>query len=187
MPAARLLSGEHSLRCGWGAPPRHGAIEHRGLGDRRLRVQLAQVAVRRGRRWIAFCEEGYSRQDLAERQHRSRGSQRRAEVRRSEPAAVAGRGRLRGHLLGFHMAIGRARLEQRTRALGSYLRCNAAEISKVMSCGSIGKLKEYLRRKFDAYVPSGRESLRISTNFFNTYEQCDRVLKALKELSTGAA
>jgi selenocysteine lyase/cysteine desulfurase len=65
-----------------------------------------------------------------------------------------------------------------------------------MSCGSstIGidgvpgaKLKEYLRQKYDAYVPSGRSSLRISTNFFNTFEQCDRVLKALKELSSGVA
>jgi selenocysteine lyase/cysteine desulfurase len=108
-------------------------------------------------------------------------------------------------ILDFHLAIGRARLEQRTRALGSYLRRNAAEIAKVkvytpmdpaMSCGSstIGidgvpgaKLKEYLRQKYDAYVPSGRAGLRISTNFFNTFEQCDRVLKALKELSTGMA
>ncbi len=108
-------------------------------------------------------------------------------------------------ILDFHMAIGRARLEQRTRALGSYLRRNAAEIPKVkiytpmdpaMSCGSStigidgvpgGRLKEYLRQKYDAYVPSGRASLRISTNFFNTFEQCDRVLKALKELSSGAA
>ena len=108
-------------------------------------------------------------------------------------------------ILDFHLAIGRARLEQRTRALGSYLRRNAAEIPKVkvytpmdpaMSCGSStigidgvpgGKLKEYLRQKYDAYVPSGRSSLRISTNFFNTFEQCDRVLKALKELSSGVA
>jgi selenocysteine lyase/cysteine desulfurase len=108
-------------------------------------------------------------------------------------------------ILDFHLAIGRARLEQRTRALGAYLRRNAAEIPKVkvytpmdpaMSCGSstIGiegvpgvKFKEYLRQKYDAYVPSGRNGLRISTNFFNTFEQCDRVLKALKELSTGVA
>ena len=108
-------------------------------------------------------------------------------------------------ILDFHLAIGRARLEQRTRALGSYLRRNAAEIPKVkiltpmdptMSCGSTtlgiegvpgGKLREYLRQKYDAYVPSGRDTLRISTNFFNTFEQCDRVLKALKELSTGVA
>jgi selenocysteine lyase/cysteine desulfurase len=108
-------------------------------------------------------------------------------------------------ILDFHLAIGRARLEQRTRALGSYLRRNAAEIAKVkvytpmdpaMSCGSStigiegvpgGKFKEYLRQKYDAYVPSGRNGLRISTNFFNTFEQCDRVLQALKELSSGVA
>jgi selenocysteine lyase/cysteine desulfurase len=108
-------------------------------------------------------------------------------------------------ILDFHMAIGRARLEQRTRALGSYLRTNAAEIPKVkvytpndpiMSCGSStigiegvsgGRLREYLRQKYDAYTPSGGTSVRISTHFFNTYEQVDRVLKALKELSTGVA
>ena len=108
-------------------------------------------------------------------------------------------------ILDFHLAIGRGRLEQRTRALGSYLRRNAAEIAKVrvytpmdddMSCGSstIGidgvsgsHLREYLRQKYDAYVPGGRSSVRISTHFFNTFEQADRVLKALKELSTGVA
>jgi selenocysteine lyase/cysteine desulfurase len=69
-------------------------------------------------------------------------------------------------------------------------------MDSAMSCGSStigiegvpgGKLKEYLRQKYDTYVPSGRSSLRISTNFFNTFEQCDRVLKALKELSSGVA
>jgi selenocysteine lyase/cysteine desulfurase len=108
-------------------------------------------------------------------------------------------------ILDFHLAIGRSRLEQRTRALGSYLRRNAAEIAKVkvytpldddMSCGSstIGidgvtgsHLREYLRQKYDAYVPGGRSSVRISTHFFNTFEQVDRVLKAVKELSTGVA
>ena len=65
-----------------------------------------------------------------------------------------------------------------------------------MSCGSTavgiegvsgGRLKEYLRQKYDAYTPSGGASVRISTHFFNTFEQVDRVLKALKELSTGVA
>ena len=108
-------------------------------------------------------------------------------------------------ILDFHLAIGRARLEQRTRALGSYLRRNASEIAKVkvytplddtMSCGSstIGiegmpgaRIREYLRQKYDAYVPGGGASVRISTHFFNTFEQVDRVLRALKELSTGVA
>lgn len=108
-------------------------------------------------------------------------------------------------ILDFHVAIGRARLEQRTRALGAYLRRNAAEIPKVkiytpmdpaMSSGSTAvgiegvpgsRIKEYLRQKYDAYIPSGGTSVRISTHFFNTFEQADRVLKALKELSTGVA
>jgi selenocysteine lyase/cysteine desulfurase len=108
-------------------------------------------------------------------------------------------------ILDFHNAIGKARVEQRARALGSYLRTRAAEIPKVkvytpmdasMSCGSsnIGiegvpgsRLKEYLRQKYDAYIPSGGTSVRISTHFFNTFEQADRVLKALKEVSTGVA
>ncbi len=107
--------------------------------------------------------------------------------------------------LDFQLAIGRARLEQRTRALGSYLRAKAAEIPKVkvytpadpsMSCGSTSLgiegvsgqvLKEYLRQKYDAYIPSGGTAVRISTHYFNTFEQVDRVLKALRELSTGRA
>jgi selenocysteine lyase/cysteine desulfurase len=48
------------------------------------------------------------------------------------------------------------------------------------------QMREYLRQKYDAYIPSGGASARISTHFFNTYEQADRVLKALKELSIGA-
>ena len=108
-------------------------------------------------------------------------------------------------ILDFHAAIGRARLEQRTRALGAYVRRNVAEIPKVkvytpidptMSGGtstvgiegvSGSRIKEYLRQKYDAYIPSGGTSVRISTHFFNTFEQADRVLKALKELSTGVA
>jgi selenocysteine lyase/cysteine desulfurase len=108
-------------------------------------------------------------------------------------------------ILDFHNAIGRARLEQRTRALGAYMRRNAAEIAKVkvytpmdasMSSGTTtvgiegvpgSRIKEYLRQKYDAYIPSGGVSVRISTHFFNTFEHADRVLKALKELSTGVA
>jgi selenocysteine lyase/cysteine desulfurase len=65
-----------------------------------------------------------------------------------------------------------------------------------MSCGSTtvgiegvtgAKLHEYLRQKYDAYVPSGRATLRVSTHFFNTFEHCDRVLNALQELSKGVA
>jgi selenocysteine lyase/cysteine desulfurase len=108
-------------------------------------------------------------------------------------------------ILDFHAAVGRARLEQRTRALGAYLRRSAAEIPKVkvytpmdpaMSSGTTtvgiegvpgSRLKEYLRQRYDVYIPSGGTSVRVSTHFFNTFEHADRVLKALKELSTGVA
>lgn len=107
--------------------------------------------------------------------------------------------------LDFHLAIGRSRIEQRTRALGSYLRAKAAEIPKIkiytpndpeMACGSTNlaiegvpgqRIKEYLRVKYDAYIPGGGSSVRISTHFFNTFEQVDRVVKALTELSSGVA
>lgn len=107
--------------------------------------------------------------------------------------------------LDFQLAIGRARLEQRTRGLGSYLRRKAGQIEKVvvytpldpsMSCGSTNlgiqgvsgqRLKEYLRQKYNAFIPGGRASVRISTHYFNTFEQVDRVLQALKDLSSGVA
>ena len=65
-----------------------------------------------------------------------------------------------------------------------------------MSCGTstIGiegipgaHIREYLRQKYDTYVSAGGTSVRISTHFFNTFDQADRVLRALKELSTGTA
>jgi selenocysteine lyase/cysteine desulfurase len=107
--------------------------------------------------------------------------------------------------LDFQLAIGRARIEQRGRALGSYLRTRAAEIPKVkvltpndpaMSCSSTAlsidgvpgtALRELLRQKYDTYIPGGGSTVRISTHYFNTFEQVDRVLKAMKELTTQAA
>jgi isopenicillin-N epimerase len=107
-------------------------------------------------------------------------------------------------IIDFHNAIGGARIEQRTRALGSYLRREAALIPRVkvytpsdpeMSCGvtTVGiegipgaRLKEYLRQRHDAYVPGG-DRIRISTHYFNTFEQADRVLDALRDLSSGVA
>lgn len=111
--------------------------------------------------------------------------------------------------LDFQNAVGRQRIEQRTRGLGTYLRRKAADIPGVriytpsdpsMSAGitSIGiekvsgrRLKEYLRQKYDIYVPGGSRSpggrVRISTHYYNTFEQVDLVLKALSELSSGAA
>ena len=107
--------------------------------------------------------------------------------------------------LDFQLAIGRGRLEQRTRALGSHLRSKAAEIPKVkvytptdptMSCGSTSlgidgvpgrRIAEYLRQKYDAYIPGGGSSVRISTHYFCTFEQVERVLKAFRELAKGVA
>jgi selenocysteine lyase/cysteine desulfurase len=108
-------------------------------------------------------------------------------------------------ILDFHTAIGAARIEARARALGSYLRSGLAAIPKVkvytpmdaaMSCGTTtagiegvpgAKVREYLRQKYDAYVPGGADRIRVSTHYFNTYEQADRVLSAYRELASGAA
>lgn len=108
-------------------------------------------------------------------------------------------------IIDFHQAIGASRIEQRTRSLGSYLRRRAADIPKVkvytpsdptMSCGTTtlgiegvpgARLKEYLRQKYDTYVPGGGDRIRFSTHYFNTFEQVDRVLSALRELSSGVA
>ena len=107
-------------------------------------------------------------------------------------------------IIDFHNAIGPARIEQRTRALGTYLRSKASAMPKVrlytpqdpaMSCGSTtlgvqgvpgARLKEYLRQKYDTYVPGGGDRIRFSTHYFNTFEQVDRVLRAIEELSSGA-
>jgi len=107
-------------------------------------------------------------------------------------------------IIDFHNAVGPARIEQRARALGSYLRSKASALPKVlvytpmdptMSCGTttLGiegvpgtRLKEYLRQKYDTYVPGGGDRVRFSTHYFNTFEQVNRVLTALEELSHGA-
>ncbi len=111
--------------------------------------------------------------------------------------------------LDFQNALGRSRVEQRTRSLGSYLRRKAKDIPGVnlytperadMAAGisSIGiesvpgrKLKEYLRQKYDVYVPGGSDRpgapIRFSTHYYNTFAQVDLVLQALGELASGAA
>jgi len=113
----------------------------------------------------------------------------------------------------FHNAIGRPRIEQRVRALASYLRLQAAEIPHVQlytsndprlsgAMTSLGmdnvtpqRLREYLRQRFDIYTaerakgmrypadPHGVDGIRISTHFYNTFEQVERVLEGLRELS----
>jgi len=107
-------------------------------------------------------------------------------------------------IIDFHNAVGPARIEQRARALGSYLRSKASALPKVrvytpmdpgMSCGTTTlsiegvpgtRLKEYLRQKYDTYVPGGGDRIRFSTHYFNTFEQVNRVIAALEELSSGA-
>ena len=115
----------------------------------------------------------------------------------------------------FQNAVGRDRIEYRIRSLASYLRSRAAEIPHVklytsndprlsgamtslgMDNVSPAKLREYLRQRFDVYTaaramgiqypadPHGVEGIRISTHYYNTFEQVERVLQGLRELSSG--
>jgi selenocysteine lyase/cysteine desulfurase len=115
----------------------------------------------------------------------------------------------------FQLAIGRQRIEQRMRSLAGYLRSAAAEIPHIrlftsndprLSGGmtSLGldnvppaRLREHLRQRFDVYVaerakgdrypadPNGVEGVRVSSHYYNTFEQMDRVLQALNELARG--
>ncbi len=111
--------------------------------------------------------------------------------------------------LDFQNALGRSRVEQRTRGLGAYLRRKAKDIPGVnlytperadMAAGITGigienvpgrKLKEYLRQKYDVYVPGGSARpgapIRFSTHYYNSFAQVDLVLQALGELASGAA
>jgi len=123
-----------------------------------------------------------------------------AVARRPWPTVMA-----LGDILDFSTAVGAARIEERGRALGTYLRQQAAAIPKVkiytpsqpaMSAAvtTLGiegvpgaRLKELLRQKYDTYVPGGGDRIRFSTHYFNTFEQVDRVLAALGELARGGA
>ena len=117
--------------------------------------------------------------------------------------------------LDFQSAIGRPRIEQRVRSLSSYLRSQAAGIPGVRlytsndprlsgamtSLGIDGvtplRLREYLRQRYDIYTadrrrgnrypadPHGVDGIRLSTHFYNTFEQVEKVLSALRELASG--
>jgi selenocysteine lyase/cysteine desulfurase len=49
------------------------------------------------------------------------------------------------------------------------------------------RIAEYLRQRYDAYVPGGGDRVRFSTHYYNTFEQVDRVLEALRQLAQEAA
>jgi isopenicillin-N epimerase len=122
-----------------------------------------------------------------------------------------------GDSLDFQLAIGKPRIEQRARGLASYFRRKAAEIQHIvlytsndpaLSAGitSLGldnvgaaHAREYLRQRYDVYTaarargqqypadPHGVTGFRVSTHFYNTFEQVERVLAGLRELANGKA
>lgn len=117
--------------------------------------------------------------------------------------------------LDFQLAIGPARIEQRVRDLSHYFRSEAARIPHVVLytsddpelSGGLTSLaldnvpaeraREYLRQRHDVYLaarakgerypadPHGVTGLRVSTHYYNTFEEVDRVLSGLKELASG--
>jgi selenocysteine lyase/cysteine desulfurase len=121
------------------------------------------------------------------------------------------------HALDFQLALGQARIEQRVRELSAYFRREAARIPHVviytpqdpaMSAGITSltldtvppdRAREYLRLRHDVYTaarargerypadPNGVEGFRVSTHFYNTFEEVDRVLTGLRALAGGTA
>jgi isopenicillin-N epimerase len=121
------------------------------------------------------------------------------------------------HALDFQLALGSARIEQRIRELGQYLRTEARRIPHVvvytpedpaMSAGITTltldnveptRAREYLRLRHDVYTaarakgerypadPHGVSGFRVSTHYYNTYEEVDRVLTGLRTLASGSA
>jgi isopenicillin-N epimerase len=120
-----------------------------------------------------------------------------------------------GDSLDFQLAIGKHRIEQRVRDLAGYFRRKAAEIPHVLlytsndpalSAGittlcldnvSPIQVREYLRQRYDVYTaarakgqqypadPHGVAGFRVSTHFYNTFEQVERVLDGLRALANG--
>lgn len=114
----------------------------------------------------------------------------------------------------FQLAIGKERIEERMRALSGHFRQQAGRIPGVelytssdqnLSAGMTSlrlrnvppkRLREYLRQRHDVYVagrtrgsrypadPHGVEGIRVSTHYYNTFENVNRVLQALEELSS---
>jgi selenocysteine lyase/cysteine desulfurase len=112
----------------------------------------------------------------------------------------------------LHLAITKPRIEARCRALASYFREQAASIPGVrlytsndpalsgaitsLSLDNVApaRLREHLRVRYDVYTaarargerypadPHGVDGIRVSTHFYNTFEQVNRVLEGLREL-----
>ena len=121
------------------------------------------------------------------------------------------------HALDFQLALGPARIEQRVRELGHYFRAEAGRIPHVvlytpqdpaLAAGITSltldnvapeRVREYLRVRHDVYTaartkgerypadPHGVSGFRVSTHFYNTYEEVDRVLTGLRTLANGSA
>ena len=121
------------------------------------------------------------------------------------------------HALDFQLALGQSRIEQRIRELSEYFRREAARIPHVviytpqdptMSAGITSltldtvapdRVREYLRVRHDVYTaarakgerypadPNGVAGFRVSTHFYNTFEEVDRVLTGLRALAAGTA
>jgi selenocysteine lyase/cysteine desulfurase len=120
-----------------------------------------------------------------------------------------------GDSLDFQLAIGKQRIEQRVRSLSTYLRGQLAEIQHVVLYTSnepalaagitslaldnvpADRAREYLRQRYEVYTaarakgqrypadPHGVTGFRVSTHFYNTFEQVDRILAGVRDLANG--
>lgn len=112
--------------------------------------------------------------------------------------------------LEFQLSVGKHRVENRVRALAGYLRNEASKIEGVTLYTSqdtrlaggittlsvkgihFRDLQDFLREKYNTYVSTqqkgelypanvhGVDGIRISTHFYNTFEQVDGVLEGLR-------
>jgi isopenicillin-N epimerase len=115
-----------------------------------------------------------------------------------------------GDSLDFQVSIGKDRIENRVRALATYLRNEASNIAGIrlytssdvqLAAGitTLGiegvshiKLQNFLREKYDTYVslqqkgefyPAnvyGVDGIRVSTHFYNSFREVDRLLEGLE-------
>lgn len=116
--------------------------------------------------------------------------------------------------LDFQLSIGKQRIEGRVRALAGYFRREAAQIPGVLLYTSndprlaagmttlavegvpFRKLRNFLREKYEIYVSTqqrgllypahehGVDGIRVSTHYYNTFEQVDRLLEGISTAAT---